>query len=105
MIKTVPIALIVLSSTTVFAQPAMRSVQSALPLDSTSNLPVQKIGVDDLIGVSVYDSPELTRTVRVASDGSIRLPMVRIRIPVAGLLPSQVELAIASELAKEEILV
>ena len=96
------IGVVLFLSATLFAQINPRS---ALPLDSTSNLPLQKIGVDDLIGISVYDSPELTRTVRVAADGTIRLPMVRARIPVAGLLPSEVESAIASQLAKEEIFV
>jgi polysaccharide export outer membrane protein len=85
------------------SQPPLRT-QAALP-DSTSNLPVQKIGIDDLIGISVYDSPELTRTVRVASDGAIRLPMVKVRIPVAGLLPADVEAVIAAQLTKEQILV
>lgn len=90
----------------VFAQTvAPRTAQAVLPLDSTSNLPVQRIGIDDLIGVSVYDSPELTRTVRVAADGAIRLPMVKSRIRVAGLLPSDAETAIAAQLAKEQILV
>ncbi|HYL35381.1 MAG TPA: polysaccharide biosynthesis/export family protein [Bryobacteraceae bacterium] len=73
--------------------------------DSTANLPVQKIGIDDLIGISVYDSPELTRTVRVAADGAIRLPMVKARIPVAGLLPYDVETVIAAQLTKEKVLV
>jgi len=77
---------------------------AALP-DSTSNLPLQKMGIDDLIGITVYDSPELTRTVRVAADGTIRLPMVKARIPVAGLLPSDVETVIAAQLTKEEVLV
>lgn len=99
------IVILLLSCAAAFAQIAARPAQSALPLDSTSNLPVQKIGVDDLIGISVYDSPELTRTVRVASDGAIRLPMVKARIPVEGLLPSEVEAAVATELAKEEIMV
>ena len=73
--------------------------------DSTANLPVQKIGVDDLIGISVYDSPELTRTVRVGSDGTIRLPMVKARIPVFGLLPADVEAKIAAQLTSEQVLV
>jgi polysaccharide export outer membrane protein len=94
--------LCVLTATGV-SQPQLRT-QAALP-DSTSNLPVQKIGIDDLIGISVYDSPELTRTVRVASDGAIRLPMVKVRIPVAGLLPADVEAVIAAQLTKEQILV
>lgn len=96
----------VLISGAAFAQSNVpRAAQTVLPLDSTTNLPVQKIGLDDLIGISVYDSPELTRTVRVGSDGTIRLPMVKTRIPVVGLLPSDAETAIAAELAKEQILV
>ena len=87
-----------------FAQTGQRPLQAALP-DSTFNLPVQKIGPDDLIGISVYDSPELTRTVRVGADGAIRLPMVKARIPVAGLFPAEVEAAIAAQLTEEEILV
>ena len=33
-----------------------------------ANLPQQSIGANDLIAVSVYDAPELTRTVRVGAD-------------------------------------
>ena len=40
------------------------------------NLPSQKLGIDDLVAVSVYDAPELTRTVRVEADGTIHLPML-----------------------------
>ena len=104
MLKMFRIAFLILSSAAAFAQTATRS-QSILPLDSTSNLPVQKIGIDDLIGISVYDSPELTRTVRVAADGAIRLPMVKVRIPVVDLLPSEAESAVAAALVKEQILV
>jgi polysaccharide export outer membrane protein len=71
----------------------------------TSNLPVERVGIDDLLGISVYDSPELTRTVRVGYDGAIRLPMVKQRIVVVGLYPADLETAIAAELVKEQILV
>lgn len=70
-----------------------------------NNLPVQKIGPDDLLGIVVYDTPELTRTVRVGSDGTIRLPMIKQRIKVAGLVPSDMENAIAEVLKSEQILV
>ncbi len=70
-----------------------------------SNLPAQKIGPNDLIGVSVYDSQELTRTVRVSGEGMIRLPMVKKQIKAEGLLPSELENAISSELKAEELLV
>ena len=70
-----------------------------------SNLPQERIGRDDLVGVYVYDSPELTRTVRVSSDGAIRLPMLKARVMAAGLYPPELETAIAAALAKEELLV
>jgi polysaccharide biosynthesis/export protein len=70
-----------------------------------ANLPAQKIQPDDLIGVSVYDEPELTRTVRVGDDGSIGLPMLESRLAAAGLMPSQLEATIAEALRKNDILV
>ena len=42
-----------------------------------ANLPAQRLGVDDLVAVSVYDAPELTRTVRVETDGTIHLPLLK----------------------------
>jgi transcription antitermination factor NusG len=44
-----------------------------------ANLPAQPLGANDLIAVSVYDAPELTRNVRVGADGFIRLPMLKQR--------------------------
>src|SRR5579863_2913769 len=69
------------------------------------NLPAQKIGADDLVAISVYDSPELTRTVRVSSEGEIRLPMLAQGIRAAGLLPSELEAAIVKTLRSQQILV
>lgn len=69
------------------------------------NLPAQKIGPDDLIAVSVYDAPELTRTVRVSPEGNIRLPMLQNEIPAAGLLPRELESAIVKALRAGQILV
>ena len=70
-----------------------------------ANLPALKIGPNDLIAVSVYDSPELTRTVRVGSDGWIRLPMLKQRIKAERLLPLELESAIADALREEALLV
>jgi len=72
---------------------------------SGGNLPMQKIGSDDLISVQVYDSPELTRTVRIGQDGFLRLPLLNTAIQASGLLPSELEQKIADELKKEGILV
>jgi len=84
-------------------QPPVQAV--AEPPGHGSNLPVQKIGRDDLIGITVYDAPELSRTVRVAADGTIRLPMLKQRIAAAGFLPGDIENAISEALSKEEIMV
>ena len=77
----------------------------ATTFSDSSNLPVGKLGRDDLIGITVYDSPELTRTVRVGSDGDIRLPMLRQHIPAAGLYPAELETAIAAALTDGNVLV
>jgi polysaccharide export outer membrane protein len=58
-----------------------------------------------LLALSVYDSPELTRTVRVDADGNIRLPMLKDPIQVKGMVPSQLESAIANALTKGKVLV
>jgi polysaccharide export outer membrane protein len=68
------------------------------------NLPIQKIGADDLIAVSVYDAPELTRTIRVNPEGLIRMPMLKEPIRAAGLLPSELEAVIATVLKDAELI-
>ena len=70
-----------------------------------TNLPSQRLGVDDLIAVSVYDAPELTRTIRVETDGSIHLPLLKNGITATGIYPGQLESAIADALKDEQILV
>ena len=70
-----------------------------------TNLPVDKIGKDDLLGIAVYDSPELTRTVRVGSDGEIRLPMLHRPIQAAGLNPADLEASITKALTEENVMV
>lgn len=84
------------------------SASAQTPLASEGNaaaLPAQKIGPDDLIGVSVYGSPELSRHIRVGADGNIRLPMVERKIQAAGLLPAQLETEIAAALRGGQVLV
>ena len=72
---------------------------------AAANLPAQKMGPHDLIAVSIYGSPELSRTVRISSEGLIRLPMLRRRLEAAGRLPAEMESAIAESLIEERILV
>jgi polysaccharide export outer membrane protein len=69
------------------------------------NLPAQKLGIDDLVAVSVYDAPELTRSVRVEPDGTIHLPLLEDGIKAAGLFPRELEAGVAAALKTGEILV
>jgi len=73
--------------------------------DAGANLPAQKIGPNDLIAVTVYDAPELTRTVRVGADGLIRLPMLKRQIKADGLMPGELESAIATALCAEQLII
>jgi len=82
-----------------------RAGMGATALSEGSNLPIEKIGRDDLVGITVYDAPELTRTVRVTSEGDIRLPMLRQHIRAAGLFPVELESAITAALIDENVLV
>jgi polysaccharide export outer membrane protein len=77
------------------------------PMDDVgkANLPQQSIGANDLIAISVYDAPELTRTIRVDADGSIRLPLLKHPVQAEGLLPKDLEAAVGDALKAEEILV
>jgi polysaccharide biosynthesis/export protein len=70
-----------------------------------ANLPAQRIGPNDLIAISIYDAPEFTRTIRVGSDGTIRMPMVKRKIQAERLLPNELESAIAEALKLEELVV
>ena len=81
------------------------SFANAPSVNTVPNLPVEKIGANDLLGITVYDAPELTRPVRVEADGAIRLPLVKERIQIAGLYPAEVENAITKELLRENVLV
>ena len=74
-------------------------------LNDTPNFPLDKIGNNDLIGVTVYDAPELTHTIRVSPEGDIRLPMVKQPIHAAGLDPEDLEKAIAAALTRDHVLV
>src|ERR1700688_3587224 len=56
------------------------------------------IGNGDLLAVQVFDVQELSREVRVSSTGTIAIPLVPVRLHVAGLTETQVELKIAEVL-------
>jgi polysaccharide export outer membrane protein len=97
-------ALVIISGTSLLGQ-GRPSVYGPMGDAALTNLPGQKIGPNDLIGISVYDSPELTRTVRVSADGQITLPMLKRKLAAAGNLPSALEAEIAAALKEDGILV
>ena len=56
------------------------------------------IGNGDLLSISVFDVPELTREVRVSQSGTISMPLVPARLHLAGLTETQAEQMIADVL-------
>jgi polysaccharide export outer membrane protein len=55
------------------------------------------IGNDDVLAISVWKEPELTKSVPVRSDGKISLPLVG-EIQAAGQTPHQLEQVITDKL-------
>ena len=76
----------------------------AAAVTTTEVLPSQTLGADDLLQIMVPYCPELSRSFRISSDGTLALPLLRQRLQVAGLQPSQVEKKIAAELVAEQVL-
>ena len=56
------------------------------------------IGDGDLLSITVFDVPELTRDVRVSQTGKISIPLVPVRLEVTGLTEIQAEQKIAEVL-------
>jgi len=82
-------------STVALAQVKMDDVGRA-------NLPALTLGIGDLVAVSVYDAPELTRTVRVEPDGTIRLPFLG-SFKVVGQTAAQVQAAIGKQMSDRKL--
>jgi polysaccharide biosynthesis/export protein len=79
--------------------------QERANLPDSQNLPAQRIGPRDLVAVQVYGSPELSRALRVGSDGLVRLPMLKKPIKAEGLMPDELETAVAQALVEEGLIV
>jgi polysaccharide biosynthesis/export protein len=107
--KSIGIAFLsILIAGSVSAQQQLNTAHNAAgaaSLTGLANLPVERIGKNDLIGITVYDCPELTRAVRADSNAEIRLPMLRHAIHAGGLYPSDLEHAITAALIEDKVLV
>lgn len=58
------------------------------------------IGAEDLLEITVFEQPELSQTVRVSGDGTIRMPLVGV-IPVGGLTNQQAEAKLSALLGEK----
>lgn len=68
------------------------------PTAPSNKLDEYQIGAQDLIELSVFQAPELSRTVRVNSRGLISLPLIGA-VEAGGLSAQELEVAIAAKLA------
>jgi len=74
-----------------------REAQAADGLTSASTSGAYKIGPMDVLDISVFKVPELSKTVQVADTGTINLPLVG-EIPVAGKTAQQLERDLTAKL-------
>jgi len=88
-----------------YAQTELETQQKAneklLQLAKNARTPAHDyvIGRGDLVAVEVFDVPELSRDLRVSQTGTIGLPLLPVRLYVAGLTEIQVQQKVAEVLA------
>jgi polysaccharide biosynthesis/export protein len=61
--------------------------------------PVYLIGAQDVLDISVWKEPDISRTVPVRPDGKISLPLIK-DVQAVGLTPMQLEALVAEKLQK-----
>lgn len=76
-------------------KPAATNVETAI----INNANDYKIGPEDLLDISVWKNPELSRTVPVRPDGKVSLPLVN-DIQAAGLTPTALRQQLIDRLAE-----
>lgn len=91
----------------VFAQVSRPVVDTRIAAQSpNSALPDRKVAPNDLLSITVFDEPEVSRpAVRVGSDGTVIIPVLPKPLSVAGLLPRDIEELVSKSLMDAEILV
>ena len=75
------------------------------PTELGANLAPRPIGAGDLLSLSVYGAPELSRSVRVSEEGLIRLPMLKTPIEARGATPAELERRVGDALSGAGLLV
>jgi len=79
------------------AQAADELTNAAKIVSSTHGTTPYKIGPQDVLDISVFKVPELSKTVQVADSGSINLPLVG-EVPAAGQTAQDVERELTKQL-------
>ena len=77
--------------------------QPAVPPTLPPSSQDYRIGSRDVLAITVYDEPDLSKKLRVSEGGSISFPLVR-SVQVQGLTPTQVEKKLASLLSQGYLL-
>jgi len=62
------------------------------------------IGPGDLLAITVYDAPDLSRDVRVSASGVIMMPLLPQPIRADGLTPEELAMSLAREFEERQIL-
>jgi polysaccharide export outer membrane protein len=81
------------------AQPQGAADERAAMMKTGAGAPNYVIGAQDVLDISVWKEPELTRVVPVRPDGKISLPLLN-DVQAAGLTPAQLEAQITESFKK-----
>src|SRR5437764_9794662 len=82
----------------------MQVVAGAAPADQVR--PDRKISSNDLLSVLVLNEPSASKAaLRVGSDGTVAMPLLKNRLHVEGLLPREAEAVVARGFMDEKIMV
>src|SRR5579862_103784 len=82
----------------VLAQQGAPSSNAGVPVSTAASTSAPRLGIEDLLDISVYNVPELTSKVRIDSNGEVNLPLVN-NVHLAGLTTEQAENVVAKRLA------
>ena len=79
--------------------PASATAEPSAAVKAATDDPAYVIGAEDQLNISVWNEPNITRTVPVRPDGKISLPLIN-DVQAAELTPMQLALSITEKLKK-----
>jgi len=99
------IVMVMVGGLAVSGQARLPAGSPAGSTDPGANLPPRPIGAGDLLSISVYGAPEISRTARVNEEGQIRLAMLKSPIEARGITPAELEQRVSAALEDARLLV